>query len=289
MKEDINIRTFKEEDIPFAMKLKGLSKWNQVEDDWRGYLLFEPEGCFIAELDDKPVGTVTCTTYGERFAWVGMVMVHPEKRRKGIGTALINKAISYLQERGVKAIKLDATPMGKKVYVPLGFVDEYSLQRYEGSIETVKGSLQEDSLQIDPITEDNIDEIIAFDEEYFGAHRGKVLRQFRKRHPEYALCIKDTNGVLGYAMARKGYHAYQIGPLVTEDAQVAETLFKTLINRMPRGKVFTDIPLSCVFASQIVEKYSFTVQRGFDRMYLGENQYPSRAEGIFAIAAAEIG
>jgi len=61
-----------------------------------------------------------------------MVLVDPEQRRLGIGSRLLRHAIAWLQARGVAAVKLDATPLGRKVYVQLGFVDEYGLARYGG-------------------------------------------------------------------------------------------------------------------------------------------------------------
>ena len=95
--------------------------WNQTERDWRGYLSYDPEGCFVAEVRGQPAGTATTIRYGDRFGWIGMVLVHPDHRRLGLGTRLLKQAIARLQECGVRCTKLDATPMGRTVYVPLGF------------------------------------------------------------------------------------------------------------------------------------------------------------------------
>jgi ribosomal protein S18 acetylase RimI-like enzyme len=40
-----------------------------------------------------------------------MVLVHPDSRRRGVATALLEHTISYLRDR-VRCIKLDATPDG---------------------------------------------------------------------------------------------------------------------------------------------------------------------------------
>ncbi|MDF2959371.1 MAG: putative acetyltransferase, partial [Paenibacillus sp.] len=126
------IRQLTEDDIPFAMELKNIAGWNQVEADWQGYLELEPEGCFLAEVNGRKAGTATAIRYGTKAGWIGMVLVHPDLRRYGIGKALLNRTIDYLKGLGVECIKLDATPMGKTVYVPLGFTDEYELERYQG-------------------------------------------------------------------------------------------------------------------------------------------------------------
>lgn len=61
-----------------------------------------------------------------------MVLVHPDLRRLGIGTRLLQHAIEHLQRQGSPSIKLDATSTGRKVYVPIGFVDECVVSRFEG-------------------------------------------------------------------------------------------------------------------------------------------------------------
>ncbi|MGH7959720.1 MAG: GNAT family N-acetyltransferase, partial [Opitutaceae bacterium] len=123
--DDVALRVMRPGDVPYAHALRQIAGWNQTEHDWRGYLTYDPDGCFVAEVRGKPAGTATTIHYGRRFGWIGMVLVHPDYRRFGLGTRLLKRAITRLQQCEVRCIKLDATPMGKKVYVPLGFVDEY--------------------------------------------------------------------------------------------------------------------------------------------------------------------
>ncbi len=127
----LHIRQMTVADIPFGMEMKTAAGWNQVESDWRAFLSYNPDGCFIAECDGQRAGTTTTTIHDGKVAWIGMVLVHPKFRQRGIGKALLQHAIAWLQQRGVPCIKLDATPAGKKVYVPLGFRDEYELERVE--------------------------------------------------------------------------------------------------------------------------------------------------------------
>ena len=131
------IRTLKESDIPAAQRLRELAKWNQVDQDWRNLLSFEPNGCFVAEMDGRVVGSATSTRYvpnsgAGSFGWIGMVLVDPDYRRHGIGSTLLKRCIQYLKDCGVETVKLDATPMGKLVYEKLGFHDEYNIERWEG-------------------------------------------------------------------------------------------------------------------------------------------------------------
>src|SRR4029077_18041754 len=103
-------------DIPAGMRLKELVGWNQTSDDWKRFLVASPDGCFVAEVDGQGCGTVTTISYEDRFAWIGMVLVDSEKRGRGIGTRLLERAIEHLDRHKIPAIKLDATPQGKALY-----------------------------------------------------------------------------------------------------------------------------------------------------------------------------
>src|SRR5258708_8661778 len=131
MSSPLGIRVMTEGDRRFADTVRSLAGWNQTPDDWNRFLTMEPGGCFVAEWDATPAGTATTITYGAELGWIGMVLGHPDYRRMGIGNALLKRCIDYLRERGVRCIKLDATPLGKAVYDRLGFGSEWNLARWE--------------------------------------------------------------------------------------------------------------------------------------------------------------
>ena len=100
-------------DIPSRMRLKEIAGWNQTAQDWERFLTASPGGCFVAELDGEVCGTATTISYEGRFAWVGMVLVDPEFRGRGLGAKLLARAIEHLDAGKVSTIKLDSTPLGK--------------------------------------------------------------------------------------------------------------------------------------------------------------------------------
>src|SRR5437762_3238885 len=117
-------------DIPAGMRLKEIAGWNQTAADWKRFLEASPKGCFAAEEDGRICGTATTISFENRFAWVGMVLVDPQYRGRGIGTQLLKRAIEYLDGLKIPAIKLDATPQGKPLYEKLEFVCEYEIERW---------------------------------------------------------------------------------------------------------------------------------------------------------------
>jgi N-acetylglutamate synthase-like GNAT family acetyltransferase len=73
-------------DLPAGVRLNQIAGWNQTASDWERFLEVSPEGCFVAELNGQVCGTVTTISFQSRFAWIGMVLVDPQCRGRGMGT-----------------------------------------------------------------------------------------------------------------------------------------------------------------------------------------------------------
>lgn len=117
-------------DLPAALELSTEAGWNQTASDWTALLLDSPDGCLAIESDGRVVATTTVVCYDQRLAWIGMVLTHPDYRRRGFATKLVSRAIDIAHERGVHTIKLDATDQGRLVYASLGFRDEQAVERW---------------------------------------------------------------------------------------------------------------------------------------------------------------
>lgn len=283
---NIAFRPLIKADLPRAHELRRLASWNQSQQDWAGYLEFEPQGCFAAEIDGLVVGTATTITYGRSFGWIGMVLVDPEYRRGGVGTALLLRAIEYLKSRGVEGIKLDATPMGRPVYLPLGFRDEYPLARYEGIAASLPVT---DATGISHLTEGNLEEVSGFDAGIFGANRAAVLGSLARRNPELCFVSRGPEGINGYLIARQGSNAMQIGPWLAREPAVAERLLDPVFALMAGRRTFIDVPEPNQAGRELMARLQFKVQRGYMRMYLGSNQHPGNPAQIFSTSGAEKG
>src|SRR5215475_6038359 len=116
-------------DVAAGLALTRAARWNQTEREWELFLRLSPEGCRVAVIDERVVGTVATARYEDRFAWIGMVLVDPAERGQGIGSRLMAEALDVLKD--MPSIRLDATPAGHAVYRKLDFVDEYRLSRME--------------------------------------------------------------------------------------------------------------------------------------------------------------
>jgi predicted N-acetyltransferase YhbS len=249
------------------------------------FLAAAPDGCFLAEWNGVPAGTATTIVYSQALAWIGMVLVHPNCRRRGIGRALLGRCIEHLRSHEVRCIKLDATPPGKKVYDALGFEDEWTLTRWERAVANSPKSKQASS------TRDcrDADAIESLDVEAFGTSRKKVLEPLLKQAQCALVSETECGRIEGYGLLREGSAACYLGPVVVESCDAAIQLLNALLPAAEKRKVYWDIPDQNGAAVELAKEHDFMPQRTLTRMYLGENATPGDPQRQFAIAGPEIG
>lgn len=279
----LEIRLLDERDIPGAMRLKELARWNQTESDWRRLLQLEPRGCFCVTLEGEVIGTTTTTAYGNELAWIGMVLVDPEHRRRGIGTRLMHAALDYLSER-VTTVKLDATPDGQPVYENLGFKVESLVERWIGiahdtpvtGCATLEASMH--------------GELFVLDRRAFGADRSKLIESLLADACVAPTVVTAPDGRLsGYAFARRGSNAAYVGPLVTTDAEQSAPLLDGLLGQLAGQRVYVDLNTNFEKGAKVLAARGFVKQRDLLRMSYGAGSTAANSKSVFAIAGPEFG
>ena len=262
-------------DLALAIELSLSEGWNQTSNDWARVLNYEPDGCFVAEIDGALAGTVTTTRYGDQLAWIGMMLVRPNFRRRGVGIALMERALGFLKDHSVKCVKLDATPLGEPLYARLGFQREWSFHRWERpskdspilSAPDIEFSLTEPIHQIDQVA--------------FGVDRSDWLS---------LLASESSTSSEGdsFAMIRDGRRAVYLGPVVATSPASARRLIDTLTARCD-GPVFWDVPGTNTAAIEIAKSLDFRPVRDLTRMWLGDELVSPEVGLQFALAGPAVG
>ena len=279
----IEVRLLRETDVPAAVQLKELARWNQTENDWLRVLRLEPGGCFCATIDGEVVGTTTTTTYGQQLAWIGMVLVAPERRKLGIATRLMHAAIEYLSKAGIESIKLDATPAGHPLYEKLGFKEESLIERWQGIAGTpaVAGPTWDTTARR---------EALALDHRAFGADRSKLIDMLIEDSCVPPVLAKAVNGQLsGYALARHGSAAVYLGPVIATGVEAATTLLDGLLGEVSGQSVYIDLNTNFENGRKVLTDRGFVKQRDLIRMSYGKKSQAGSSPSIFAIAGPELG
>ena len=286
MKRDISLRRMTAADLPFADSLRNLAGWNQTMQDWARLLALSPEGCFIAEWNGTAAGTATTICYGQELGWIGMLLVHPDFRRRGIGRSLLDRCLEYLRGCDVGCIKLDATSEGKLLYDRLGFQEEWPLTRWECHHFQRPTSVA--GTEVRPYTNADAEPVEQLDRKAFGAPRPELSQSLFAGECE-RLVHQTNRGITGYVTLREGARALYLGPLVASSSSSGDLLINTLLFRATGNAIFWDIPDANAAAVAFAQELGFTAQRHLVRMFLGPNKCPGTPQHCFAIADPAVG
>ena len=284
----MRLRVMTSADIPAGMRLKELAGWNQTAADWRRFLARSPEGCFVAEVGTRVCGTVTTIAFEDRFAWIGMVLVDPEYRGRGFGTALLERAIHYLDELDLSAVKLDATPQGKPLYEKLGFRSEYEIGRWTRR-QPPDASKPPRTGVWDPALPALLESICEVDRQVFGADRRGLLKSLHEDAPELTVGILKAGALAGYALGRRGSFADHLGPWMASDPDTARQLLEAFLAVSSRETQIADCLNAHAAAADLLKSFGFSYSRPLIRMFRGSNDYPGRPELLCAILGPEFG
>ena len=246
------IRTMTIADVPQGMRLTALAGWNQTPADWHRFLKLQPDGCFVAVIDGQCVGTAAAFIF-ESVAWIAMVLVDPNYRKHGLGTALMNQALAFT---GQRTVRLDATALGQPLYAKLGFVSEYELTRFAGVLPNNTGSAT---------TPAALTSVIALDYQATATPRTRLLEALAAENGAHVRSV----GATGYLMDRPGAQAAQIGPSVALDLASGLALLNDAARRLAGKPVMIDIPACNSPAITWVEAAGLKAQRTFLRMRRG--------------------
>jgi GNAT superfamily N-acetyltransferase len=259
-------------DAASGLALSTEAHWNQNEADWQFFLA---KGVVLGVRErDRLVATAALLPYSSGNAWISMVLVTADWRRRGIATKLVDTCLNTAIKLGLTAW-LDATPAGTAVYGPLGFTPTLQLRRlrFERSTPEIAGA---------PPSVFALGELIARDTGAMGFDRGILLGELGGR-PHSRLV---SNGGAS-ALMRAGRTARHIGPLFADGPDRAVALVRDIISS-ESGPLLIDTVASQEQFLEGLTKSGWTIERPFQRMRFGRaTAKPS--ELPFAVAGPEYG
>ena len=282
------MRLMTENDLPSVDELRRLAGWRQTIEDWRRLFTLEPKGCFVTTQGDSVIGTVTTTRYGTELAWIGMMLVHPEQRRKGIATQLMKCALDYLRVCRVECVKLDATPLGRPLYEKLGFEAESSLTRWQREAVAQPVASRSSNNQSRDLEESEWPVIEEIDAAAIGVRRSQLLRSLAQTSRK--LSVLSANGrISSWGLLRRGAQADYLGPLECSREEDLLPLVSELLAHSAGGATIWDIPDENRLACQTAEHFGFNPVRPLTRMFLGTRVIARVPESLCGIADPAVG
>jgi len=264
------------------------ARWNQLAADWRMFI--ELGRVYAAHTaDGRIIATTATLPYGDRFAWISMVLVKGEYRRHGLATQLMSQAMDELA-RDNRIPILDATPDGRAVYRRLGFEDSWGFERLlrrdapaaAGAFPGLPG------VGMRAIADRDWPALCAYDAAAFGADRSVVLAGLRGRLPAAELVAERAGRIVGFALGRDGGVAAQVGPLIADDEAIAAALVARAVDNL-EGALFVDLADSKQELRRFLDARGFASVRPFTRMLYGSSMRFDDPLRTFAVIGPEFG
>jgi ribosomal protein S18 acetylase RimI-like enzyme len=261
------INRFKHEDLHAFLALAVEENW--ICGPWEfDFLLRQfPQGCLAARIGDTPVAFITAIKYGTS-GWIGNLVVRGDLRGKGIGNALMGKALATLLDAGARTVWLTASETGRPIYERLGFAAVDLAERWYGTGIGGVGATGDYSMAA----------ILAMDGAGWGDGRDALLSEALERG---TLTVRDG----GFLISQPAAVGVQLGPWGAAGVETAGELLDAARVRAGEGtRLFLDVPARNVDAARLLPNRGFAVKGSAMLMFLGEK--PVYEPGcIYALAS----
>jgi GNAT superfamily N-acetyltransferase len=279
------IRLFDHEDLEFADRQKAREGWAASREQFRIYLEHDPDGCFVAMVEDQPVGMVTTTSY-RHSGWIGNLIVEPDHRNRGIGRTLMEQAIECLQNKGATAIRLEGDPPGIPLYRKLGFVDEFESCRFK-LVESENRPGPGESAAETMVSSD-LDEVAALDTEIVGPHRRRFL-ELKFLAAELALVRRRKGKIVASLLAAPNNQGFRIAPFVALEPADARDLLDAALAAAAERPVLIGLPAPNTEGLAMLAGMGFQKGASSHRMRLGPPIDAGDPTHVYAIASGAAG
>ena len=272
---DVAITKLNADDAHAGLVLSTEAHWNQNEADWRVFL---SRGTVfgVRDRDGLLVATAALLPYSSGNAWISMVLVTANWRRRGVATKLVDACLEAAAKQCLIPW-LDATPAGATVYGPLGFAPTLQLRRLR-----LENSTSPKGAPSQALSAGDFGDFTARDISTMGFDRSALLAELGGRSGSRLL----SNGG-AVALVRDGRKARHIGPLFADSSDRALALVHEIV-RSETGAVLIDaVSTQEEFLSGLTGS-GWSIERPFQRMRFGRaTTLP--AELPFAVAGPEYG
>ena len=195
-----------------GLALSTEAQWNQNEADWRFFLT---QGTVFGsrDSDGRLIATSALLPYTSGNAWISMVLVTAQWRRRGLATRLVDACLDAARKQGFTSW-LDATPAGASVYGPLGFSPSLQLRRLR-----LERPAASETKPLQTLATGDLERLILNDRRTMGFDRSTLLAELAGRSGSLLLSSGDA-----VTLVRDGRKARHIGPLFAGDTRRALTM-----------------------------------------------------------------
>lgn len=215
--------------------------WNPGVHDAEAFFAADSTGWWLAETPDgEPVGGMSLVhDDGGAFAFLGLYIVRPEWRGKGIGFRVWQTA---LEASAAACIGLDGVVEQQANYARSGFALAFRNQRFQADGAAL-AALADPAAKIVPLADVPVEAIASLDRAVaYPGQRAAFLRHWCAPPDGVALALLRDGELSGLGVIRRCRTGHKIGPLIAANARDARHLIGALCAQAHAGTVFLDVP-----------------------------------------------
>ncbi|WP_242319319.1 GNAT family N-acetyltransferase [Bacillus cereus group sp. BfR-BA-01349] len=235
---------------------------------------------------EELIASAAIILYGEKLASIGMVIVHPDYKGRGIGKIITEACIKSVSAH--TPIMLIATDEGKPLYEKLGFRAVSYVSKYICNSYNAKDYCVRNEDYVMNYEEGDLEKIIKIDEYAFGTNRKEFLKK-RIMQSEQCIVVRDKEqNVLGYGLSIQTPENKIIGPVVAKNDEMAMRIVHDLA-RGYNGKLRMDVPEGKNDFMKELEIAGFKKVNTPPIMIKNSNRLLKRNSELYSIAAQIFG
>jgi GNAT superfamily N-acetyltransferase len=278
----IHYRRMTADDVPAAHKLSLSVLWPHRLEDWK-FIQELGEG-IVAENESGIIGAIMCWLHGADYASLGMLLVSPDYRRKGIASELVSRILKEIRDC---TILLHATPSGVALFENFDFAQTGWVHQHQGSVFRAPLVPLGAGERIRPISARDEPALAELSRHACGMPRSTVLKHLMK--VANIVAIDRYGELIGFAALRKFGHGYVIGPVVAPDPERAKVLIAHWAGTHAGSFVRVDTPGSSGLSPWLIKMGLVQVEQTVHVMARGELPRPAPSVTRFALLSQSLG
>ena len=235
---------------------------------------------------EELIASAAIILYGEKLASIGMVIVHPDYKGRGIGKIITEACVKSVSAH--TPIMLIATDEGKPLYEKLGFRAVSYVSKYICNSYNAKDYCVRNEDYVMNYEEGDLEKIIKIDEYAFGTNRKEFLKK-RIMQSEQCTVVRDKEQkVLGYGLSIQTPENKIIGPVVAKNDEMAMRIVHDLA-KGHNGKLRIDVLEGKKDFMKVLEIAGFKKVNTPPIMMKNSGQLLKRNNELYSIAAQIFG
>lgn len=277
-----HIQRMSRADLGLALQWADQEGWNPGRQDTDIFHPIDVRGHFMARVDDEPVASVSELRYSVSYGFLGLYIVRPPWRGRGLGLAVWNAALDHL--KGC-VVGLDGVVEQQSNYRRSGFDLAWHNRRYQA---TGRSPRPRDP-HIVKLTGLPFSTLATYDRAFHPEPRPVFLQAWIQQRHGMALGWLQDGRLRGYGVVRACARGHKIGPLCADTPEIADALLDALLGCVVlREPVWLDVPEPNREAIALAERHGMVAGFPTARMYRGPAPHIDLARQ-YALTALEIG